>query len=103
MAVDRASACLDKPRPFYAGSAKLPICLLWENRAEGRYLLDRLYFQSLYKLVIWFKCKKKGWLSSPTSLHKQDQELEVKNSRCELRARALHVQWEPQVSSYTVS
>ena len=42
-AVGRTAGCLDQPRPLYAGSAKLRICLLWENREEGRYLLDRLY------------------------------------------------------------
>ena len=45
-AVSRAAGCPDKLRPLYSGSANLPICLLWENRTEGRYLLDRLYIRN---------------------------------------------------------
>ena len=44
--VDQAAGCLDKPRLFYAGSAKLSICL-WEDRTEGRYLLDSRHVENI--------------------------------------------------------
>ena len=31
------------PSPLSNDSAKLLFCLLWENRASGTYLLDRVY------------------------------------------------------------